>query len=85
MRLAGELRLCGVLKGADGQRLEFVAAGEMTFRHLKKKPHRRLRAAKSTYRNRWQHGGRSAETLALRKEANDLCRAARATIAKLAE
>jgi len=36
-------------------------------------------------RNRWQHGGRSAETLALRKEANDLCRAARATIAKLAE
>src|SRR5271166_5385779 len=34
MRLAGELRLCGVLKGADGQRLEFVAAGEMTRRHF---------------------------------------------------
>src|SRR5271166_3621174 len=32
MRLAGELRLSGALKGADGQRLEFVAAGEMTRR-----------------------------------------------------
>src|SRR5271166_2474560 len=34
MRLMSELRLRGALKGSDSQRLEFVAAGEMTRRHF---------------------------------------------------
>ena len=33
--------------------------------------------------NAYIHGGRSAETTAIRKEANDLCRAARETIASI--
>jgi hypothetical protein len=36
-------------------------------------------------RNAYIHGGRSAETIAARREANQLCRLARATIAKLAD
>ena len=38
MRHAGELRLGGALKGGDSQRLEFVAAGKMTRRHLSSAP-----------------------------------------------
>jgi len=34
-------------------------------------------------RNNWRHGGRSAETVALRREANALARMARETISKL--
>ena len=34
-------------------------------------------------RNAYKHGGRSGETIAIRKEANDLSRLARATIAEL--
>jgi len=36
-------------------------------------------------RNALKHGGRSAETIAARRQANEICRAARVTIAKLAE
>src|SRR5271165_6485957 len=38
MRLMSELRLRGALKGSDSQRLEFVAAGEMTRRHFSSPP-----------------------------------------------
>lgn len=34
-------------------------------------------------RNAYVHGGRSAETVAARREANEICRAARVTIASL--
>ena len=34
-------------------------------------------------RNSWRRGGRSSETIALRKEANELCRAARKTLAEI--
>ncbi len=34
-------------------------------------------------RNNWRRGGRSSETIALRKEANELCRAARKTLAEI--
>jgi len=36
-------------------------------------------------RNALKHGGRSAETIAARREANEICRAARETIASLTE